>query len=142
MSRPLSMLADLAGLSLPISPFCACRCTRGVVREGRKRASRRLTPQKDGSYLIHYHRNAYRVRLRKNGETDTWDVVSVWSETWQCSIPVPPPPRADRWEALLAGTLNRSVGEGLQAAEMLIEEWSGRSEGEQPAQTRKRTMTA
>ena len=88
--------------------------------EGRKRPSRRLTPQQDGSYLIKYRGHRYAVRLRRHVETDTWDVVSIWSDAAQSPIPTPRPPRGNPWEALLAGELSRSVEEALRAAERII----------------------
>jgi hypothetical protein len=88
--------------------------------EGRTQPSRRLNPQKDGSYLIRYQGHRYAIRLRKHVETDTWDVVSIWSDATQSPLLVPAPPRGNRWEALLAGELNRSVAEALHAAERLI----------------------
>jgi hypothetical protein len=101
------------------------------MSSGRKRASRRSTPQQDGSYLIRYRGQRYAIRLRPHVETDTWDVVSIWSETWQSPVPVSPPPRGNRWEALLAGKLNRSVEEALHAAERMIGAWLDRREREQ-----------
>jgi hypothetical protein len=100
----------------------------------KKRANRRTTPQKDGSYLIRYRGHRYAIRLRKHLETDTWDVVSIWSEASQSPLPVPPIPRGSRWEALLAGEVSRSVAEALHAAERAIASWLDAAVSEQHRQ--------
>lgn len=101
------------------------------MAEGRERRHHRLTPQKDGSYLIRYRGHRYAARLRRNVETDTWDVVSIWSDAAQSPVPVPPPLRGNRWEALLAGELNRSVDEALHASERIIGTWLDGHDAEQ-----------
>jgi hypothetical protein len=101
------------------------------VPKNRKRCSRRSIPQQDGSYLIRYRGQRYSIRLRRHVETDTWDVVSIWSETQRSPLPVPVAPPRDRWEDLLAGGLNRSVEKALQAAERCIETWLDRCDAGQ-----------
>lgn len=63
------------------------------------------------------------MRLRRHPDTDTWDVVSIWSVATQQQVPVTEHQHRNRWEALLAGELNRSPQEARHAAERDIEAW-------------------
>src|SRR5919205_1231616 len=101
------------------------------MADPRKRRNRQLIQQKDGSYLFTYRKQRYALRLRRHVETDTWDVASIWSEAYQQYVPVCASRYENRWEALLAGELHRSVEEALRATQRIVADWLEQDEGTQ-----------
>ena len=95
--------------------------TRKERREERR--TQGLVEQKDGSYRFAYRRCTYVLRIRRHVETDTWDIASLWSERHQRFVPFETPRYQDRWEALLAGQLPRSIQEARHVAERTIDAW-------------------